>query len=95
MLVIFENTLEKRGNMERIKKRQIKQIDYGILLPVFLLSVIGMMSLYVALDKDAGVKSMVSQMLQQGLWYVLGGVAIFVVMQFIRFRCNDGITLFL
>jgi rod shape determining protein RodA len=68
--------------MERIKKRQIKQIDYGILLPVFLLSVIGMMSLYVALDKDAGVKSMVSQMLQQGLWYVLGGVAIFVVMQF-------------
>ena len=82
MLVIFENTLEKRGNMERIKKRQIKQIDYGILLPVFLLSVIGMMSLYVALDKDAGVKSMVSQMLQQGLWYVLGGVAIFVVMQF-------------
>ena len=83
MLVIFVKThREKRGNMERTKKRQLKQIDYGILLPVFLLSVIGMMSLYVALDKDAGVRSMTSQMIQQGLWYVLGGIAIFVVMQF-------------
>ena len=68
--------------MERIKKQQMKQIDYGILLPVFLLSVIGMMSLYVALDKDVSTKVMISQLVQQGLWYILGGVAIFVVMQF-------------
>lgn len=68
--------------MDRIKKRQVKQIDYGILLPVFLLSVIGMLSLYVALDNDAGVKTVMTQMAQQAIWYVLGGILIFVVMQF-------------
>ena len=68
--------------MERIKKRQVKLIDYGILLPVFLLSVIGMLSLYVALDKDSGVKNIASQLILQGMWYILGGILIFVVMQF-------------
>lgn len=67
--------------MQRINKRQIKSIDYGILLPVFLLSIIGMISLYVALDKD-GSTNIASQMLQQGLWYILGVVFIFIVMQF-------------
>ncbi|MEG0549771.1 MAG: FtsW/RodA/SpoVE family cell cycle protein [Vagococcus sp.] len=68
--------------MQRKNKRQIKSVDYGILLPVFLLSVIGMMSLYVALDKDGGMKNIVSQMMQQGLWYIIGAALIFVVMQF-------------
>ena len=67
--------------MQRINKRQIKSVDYGILLPVFLLSIIGMISLYVALDKDGGT-NIVSQMLQQGLWYVIGVIFIFIVMQF-------------
>ena len=67
--------------MQRINKRQIKSVDYGILLPVFLLSIVGMISLYVALDKDGGT-NIVSQMLQQGLWYVIGVIFIFIVMQF-------------
>lgn len=77
-----ENKPEKRGIMQRRNKDLTKQIDYGILLPVFLLSIVGMLSLYVALDKDAGMKNIISQMAQQGLWYIIGGVLIFVIMQF-------------
>lgn len=70
------------GNIVRRKQDIEKQIDYGILLPVFVLSIIGMVSLYVALSNDIGKVNIVSQMVQQGIWYVLGGVCIFIVIHF-------------
>lgn len=68
--------------MLRSTKRNLKQIDYGILLPVFILSVIGMVSLYVALENDQTVTNVTMKLLQQGLWYVLGAVGLFIVIQF-------------
>ncbi|MGY3749813.1 FtsW/RodA/SpoVE family cell cycle protein [Vagococcus acidifermentans] len=68
--------------MERLERSTTKQIDYGVLLPVFILSVIGMLSLYVALSNDPAQKNVVTNLLSQGLWYVVGSVMIFIVMQF-------------
>lgn len=73
---------EKRENMQRVDKKDVKQIDYGILLPVFVLSIIGMLSLYVALSNDSGVSNVATLMFQQGLWYVIGAILIFVIIQF-------------
>lgn len=73
---------EKRENMQRVDKKNVKQIDYGILLPVFVLSIIGMLSLYVALSNDSGVSNVATLMFQQGLWYVIGAILIFVIIQF-------------
>lgn len=68
--------------MKSVKSSIDKQIDYGVLLPVFLLSIIGMVSYYVALVHDDRVQNVTRLMIQQGMWYVLGGVVIFVIMQF-------------
>ncbi|MGO3732720.1 MAG: FtsW/RodA/SpoVE family cell cycle protein [Vagococcus sp.] len=68
--------------MQRVDKKDVKQIDYGILLPVFVLSIIGMLSLYVALSNDSGVSNVATLMFQQGLWYVIGAILIFVIIQF-------------
>lgn len=58
------------------------RIDYGVLLPVFILAIIGMLSLYVALKHDSASHNITKQMLSQALWYVLGGVAVVILMQF-------------
>lgn len=58
------------------------KIDYGVILPVFLLSIIGMLSLYVALYNDPSKPNVGTLLMKQGLWYLVGGVSIFVVMHF-------------
>ena len=58
------------------------RIDYGIILPVFMLAVIGLLALYVALSHDTAKPDVMSGMLKQGLWYVIGGVVIIILMQF-------------
>ena len=58
------------------------RIDYGIILPVFMLAVIGLLALYVALSQDTAKPDVMAGMLKQGLWYVIGGIAIIVLMQF-------------
>ncbi|MGY3766432.1 FtsW/RodA/SpoVE family cell cycle protein [Vagococcus vulneris] len=68
--------------MRSTKNNIDKQIDYGVLLPVFLLSIVGMASYYVALTHDVRPQNISQLMIQQGIWYVLGGIVIFLVMQF-------------
>jgi rod shape determining protein RodA len=58
------------------------RIDYGVILPVFLLSLIGLLSLYVALYNDPIKPNISSLLMKQGLWYVVGGLSIVVVMHF-------------
>lgn len=58
------------------------RIDYGVILPVFLLSIIGILSLYVALSNDPNHPQIATMLIKQGLWYLLGGVSVVVVMHF-------------
>ncbi len=67
--------------MQRKKYNLDNRIDYGIILPVFILAIIGMLSLYVALVNDTGVKNILKPMATQGLWYALGAVAVIIIMQ--------------
>ncbi|WP_291292208.1 FtsW/RodA/SpoVE family cell cycle protein [Enterococcus sp.] len=63
----------------RIKKND-NRIDYGVILPVFLLCLIGFASLYVALVNDPRNPSVGKTLGFQALWYVLGVIAIIVIM---------------
>ncbi|MGM0125718.1 rod shape determining protein RodA [Enterococcus sp. AZ194] len=56
------------------------KIDYGVILPVFLLCLIGLLSLYVALTHDEQTKAITTEMLKQCMWYGLGTVAIIIIM---------------
>lgn len=77
--------IDEKGNgmtMEKREKNNLDvRIDYGIILPVFMLAVIGLLALYVALSHDASKPSIIKGLLKQGAWYVLGGIAILVIMQ--------------
>lgn len=69
--------------MENRKKRNLDtQIDYGVLLPVFLLALIGLLSLYVALSHDSSITNVFKPMLAQVVWFVVGAIAIVILMQF-------------
>lgn len=56
------------------------KIDYGVILPVFLLCLIGLLSLYVALTHDVLEKEIVKEMFKQCMWYALGTIAIIIIM---------------
>ena len=61
--------------MNRKEKTNLdSRIDYGVILPVFLLSLIGMLSLYVALYNDPSKPKIGSLLMKQGLWYLVGGL---------------------
>ncbi len=53
-----------------------------MILPVFLLSLIGMLSLYVALYNDPSKPKIGSLLMKQGLWYLVGGLSIVIIMHF-------------
>ncbi|KAF1299335.1 rod shape-determining protein RodA [Enterococcus sp. JM4C] len=67
--------------MENKKTNSLdNKIDYGVILPVFLLCLIGLLSLYVALTHDEQSKNIVSEMVKQCVWYGLGTAVIIVIM---------------
>lgn len=69
--------------MDKTKRANLdSRIDYGVILPVFLLSLIGILSLYVALYNDPNRPNIGSMLVKQGLWYLVGGVSVIVVMHF-------------
>lgn len=70
----MKNKLEKRS------EQQNSRIDYGVILPVFILCLIGLASLYVALSHDPNHPSVRRGVMMQGVWYVLGSVAVVIIM---------------
>lgn len=67
--------------MDRLKKNNDdSRIDYGVILPVFLLCLIGMLSLYVALTHDTIRDPNVFRGLaMQAIWYVVGALAVVII----------------
>lgn len=68
---------------EMTEKKMDSRIDYGIILSVMLLALIGMAAIYMAVDNDTSASSSpMHALIMQGVWYVIGGLGIFLVMQF-------------
>lgn len=68
---------------EVTENRNENRIDYGIILSVMLLALVGMAAIYMAVDNDTSASSTpMHALIMQGVWYVIGGVGIFFVMQF-------------
>ncbi len=61
---------------KKIKTSNDNRIDYGVILPVFLLCLIGLLSLYVALRHDPNNPSVIKGVGMQLIWYLVGSVAI-------------------
>ena len=58
------------------------RIDYGIIFSVLVLAVIGMLSIYVAASHDTSTTSVGHVLLMQFIWYLIGTVAVILIMQF-------------
>lgn len=58
------------------------EIDWGIIFVVMMLALIGLTSLFVAASHDSQVVSVVRMVAMQGIWYVLGIIAVLVIMRF-------------
>lgn len=66
----------------RYKYSLDNRIDYGIILPVFVLSLMGLAALYVALSSDQITTDIMTPMLKQVLWILIGAISVVVLMQF-------------
>lgn len=73
--------MEKRISQKNSQYLSSNRIDYGVILPVFLLCLVGMTSLYTALSHDPNNLSVIRGLLMQGVWYALGTIAIVLIMQ--------------
>lgn len=58
------------------------RIDYGVIFCVLMLALIGLASIYVAASHDSSATSVWSLIFSQLVWYIIGSVAILVIMQF-------------
>ncbi len=77
-----KDSTEESVDMENSRiKTNDNRIDYGVILPVFLLCLIGLASLYVALTHDPNNPNMLRTLGFQALWYVLGIIAVIIIMQ--------------
>ena len=63
-------------------KDKESRIDWGIIFCVLMLALIGLASIYVAASHDSRATSVTRQVASQLVWYVIGIVAIVVIMQF-------------
>ncbi|USS85149.1 FtsW/RodA/SpoVE family cell cycle protein [Fructilactobacillus myrtifloralis] len=58
------------------------RIDWSIIFCVLMLALVGLGSIYVAVSHDTGGVSVVRTVVSQLVWYVIGAVAVVVIMQF-------------
>lgn len=57
---------------KKLKASNDNRIDYGVILPVFLLCLIGLLSLYVALSHDPNNPAVLKGVGMQVVWYLVG-----------------------
>ena len=61
------------------------RIDYGIILSVMLLALIGLVSIYLATAHDTStLQNPVRATVMQAAWYVIGGIGIFSLCDLMR-----------
>lgn len=69
-------------NNRRTPKKLDNRIDYGVILPVFILCLIGLSALYVAYAQNPLYKGeLFAGVAKQALWYILGILVVIIIMQ--------------
>ena len=69
--------------MDRLRKNNNdSRIDYGVILPVFILCLIGLLALYVALTQDPRNPNVFRGLAMQAVWYVVGALAVVIIIHF-------------
>ncbi|MCM0583229.1 rod shape-determining protein RodA [Weissella diestrammenae] len=58
------------------------EIDWSIIFVVLMLALIGLASVFVAASHDSNTVSPIRMVVMQGVWYVLGIIAVVIIMQF-------------
>lgn len=71
----MENTRSRKDEDE-------SRIDWGIIFCVLMLALIGLGSIYVAASHDSSSTSVVKAVSSQLIWYILGIIAVAIIMQF-------------
>lgn len=71
-----------KNNNKRRKRDDDSRIDYGIILSIMLLAMIGLVAIYVAASHDKSVASPVKMVITQLIWYGIGAGLIAFIMQF-------------
>lgn len=64
------------------KNEEESRIDYGVIFCVLMLAIIGLASIYVAATHDSSSTNVTSEMVSQVAWYVIGTIAVVIIMQF-------------
>lgn len=73
--------MQDRQSRER-REEEDARIDWGIILSVMVLAIIGMFSIYVAASHDTSTMSVPRTLISQAMWYAIGIGAIIFIMQF-------------
>ena len=69
--------------MDRLRENNNdSRIDYGVILPVFILCLIGLLALYVALTQDPRNPNVFRGLAMQAVWYVVGALAVVIIIHF-------------
>ncbi|MFD1464653.1 FtsW/RodA/SpoVE family cell cycle protein [Lapidilactobacillus mulanensis] len=64
------------------EEKKSDRIDYGILFSIMMLALFSMMAVYVATSHDTSSTSPIRAVIMQVAWYVIGAIAVVVIMQF-------------
>lgn len=67
---------------QQLRRENKARVDWGIILSVLLLAVIGMAALYVAVKHDTSTTSVLHALVSQAMWYVIGILLVIIVMRF-------------
>lgn len=70
-----------RRAIDFLKWRKGATIDWGIVFCVLILAIVGIMSIYVAANNDTSGGAVYRQVISQFVWYVIGAVVVYLVMQ--------------
>ena len=63
--------MQDRQSRER-REEEDARIDWGIILSVMVLAIIGMLSIYVAASHDTSTMSVPRTLISQAMWYAIG-----------------------
>ncbi|MFC6315496.1 FtsW/RodA/SpoVE family cell cycle protein [Lapidilactobacillus achengensis] len=64
------------------EEKRSNRIDYGVLFSVMMLAIFSIVAVYVATYHDSSASSPIRAAIMQVAWYVVGGIAVVVIMQF-------------
>ncbi|WP_413627425.1 FtsW/RodA/SpoVE family cell cycle protein [Fructilactobacillus vespulae] len=67
---------------KRLKDKADTRIDWSIIFCVLMLALVGLGSIFVAASHDNGSTSVLRSVISQLVWYVIGAIAIVIVLQF-------------